>query len=227
MRKAFGRALLCLVALVFVYFVAALIGAVVPAAGSRAKGDGAVAIHLVTGPIHYDFLLPLTPQTRAKLNDLRLAGLPVDQPNMQWVLIGWGAREFYTTTGSYSDVALGSVLKGLTGDRSVLRVDVLGSLRPDLELPSIRMSPDQLDRFLDAVIASFARTDQGTVIPLSVSGLTATDRFFEAKGRFNLFRTCNVWIGEMLRAADVRFGVWVPLPYSVTVSRWLYLSETG
>lgn len=225
MRKAPGRVLFCLCAIVLMYVLAAVIGAVIPAPGTQATGDDTVEIHLVKGPIHYDFLVPLTPLARARLDDLQTSGVRVDQPHAQWLLVGWGARGFYTTTGSYSDVTFGAVLKGLTGDRAVLRVDAVGPLRQDIQVPSIRLSQAQFEMFLSTVLDSFARTDQGQLIPMNVAGFTSTDQFFEAKGRFNVFSTCNVWIGETLRAAQVRFGVWVPLPYSVTLSRWLYQSD--
>ncbi|WP_170566023.1 TIGR02117 family protein [Ruegeria atlantica] len=224
MRKAGLRIGLSLFAPIGVYFLAATLGAVIPGNWPKTAGPGTIEVQLIRGPIHYDFLIPLTPATRNRLDDLRRAGVPVDQPEMQWLMVGWGAREFYTTAGTYADVTIAALLKGLTGDQSVLRVDAFGPLRPDLDLPHIRMDRAQFALFLDAVDASFSRSDQGHLVPLQVAGFSATDRFFVANGRFDLFRTCNVWIGEVLRDADVRFGLWVPLPFSVTLSRWLYQS---
>ncbi|WP_282027668.1 DUF2459 domain-containing protein [Ruegeria faecimaris] len=47
----------------------------------------------------------------------------------------------------------------------------------------------------------------------------STEISFKARGRFNALRTCNVWAGEVLWAANEDFGTWVPLPYSITLSR--------
>ncbi len=225
MRKAVPGTAVGIFSVLALYFLAALIGAVIPGSGFRASGEDVVEVHLIRGPIHYDFLIPLTAETRERLGDLNDAGVPLDGPRAQGLLIGWGAQEFYTTTGTYSDVALGAVFKGLAGDRSVLRTDVVGRLPTDLDLPGIRMNPEQFARFLNAIEASFARSDQGRLVPLNATGFSATDRFFAARGTFNLFQTCNVWIGQILRAAEVRFGLWVPLPYSVTLSHWLFQSQ--
>ncbi len=225
MRKAAGRAGLCLSAGIACYFLAALVGALIPGSGHRAQGDDTIEIALVRGPIHYDFLIPLTPDARQKLDDLNMAGVPVGHSQSQWLMIGWGARDFYTTTGTYSDVSLRAVIKGLTGDQSVLRVEAFGYLNPDLDLPTIRLSPEQFDKLLTNILDSFARTDQGRLMPMELPGFSDHDQFFEAKGHFNALRTCNVWVGEMLRAADIRFGIWVPLPYSITLSRLIYQSD--
>ena len=55
-------------------------------------------------------------------------------------------------------------------------------------------------------------------IPGPAAGFTDTDRFFEARGRFRIFRTCNTWISRILRAAGLRFGIWTPTRYAVTLS---------
>ncbi|WP_055083364.1 DUF2459 domain-containing protein [Jannaschia donghaensis] len=195
-----------------VWLIAGLIGAMIPSDGA-APGDD-VTIHLVGTAIHYDFLLPATPRTRAAFGFATDAGVPVDALGARWILIGWGARDFYTATGRYSDMEVGPVWRAVTGDASVLRVEVWG----DVDLsgrPELRLGAVQYDRLLAALVAS---TDRQA---LNHPGFTATDGFFGAVGRFDLWRTCNVWVGQMLRAAGVRFGVWTPTPQAVRLAlRW-------
>ena len=31
-------------------------------------------------------------------------GIALDHPEARWLVLGWGARDFYTTVGTYSDV---------------------------------------------------------------------------------------------------------------------------
>lgn len=180
---------------------------------------------LVAGPIHYDFLIPLDAPARARFAFLEDTGLPVSHPDARWLLLGWGARAFYTSVGSYRDVSATAVAKGIFGDASTLRADVLGKLGPQPELAAVDFSPKEYEAFLIAAAASFQRTPEGAVQPLAHPGFTATDMFFEAKGRFHLLRTCNTWVARMIRASGRRFGAWTPLPYSVTLSHALFLQE--
>ncbi|UWQ18470.1 DUF2459 domain-containing protein [Jannaschia sp. M317] len=193
-------------ALIALWFGTGLVGALLPAAG-EVPGDD-VAIRLIGTAIHYDILLPATPEARAKLAFAGMAGVPIDAPGAEWILVGWGARDFYTATGTYADMRPGPVWRAVTGDHSVLRVEVLGAL-DTADLPEVRLSAAQFTRLLGAV----AGTRSGPVVP--GAGFTATDAFFEADGRFHLNRTCNVWVGEMLRAAGLRFGRWTPTPQAV------------
>lgn len=191
------------------WFVAGLIGGVIPSVGA-APGDD-VEIRLVGTAIHYDFLLPVTPETRAAFGFAARAGVPVEAPDAAWILAGWGARDFYTATGAYSDMEIGPVWRAVSGDASVLRVEVWGDV--DLgDRPRIGLSAAQYTRLLEAIVAS---TD-GRV--LESPGFTPTDRFFGGRGGFGFWRTCNVWVGEMLRAAGLRFGVWTPTPQAVRLA---------
>lgn len=181
----------------------------------------AVQFYLVHGPIHYDFLLPLDAQTRRAFGFAREAGVPINDPAAKWLLIGWGAKEFYTTAGSYRDVTLGAVLKGLTGDASVMRLDVWGAMPggfPEgFPARTMEMGRPEYEALLVSIRDDFAGGHRPQVI--SGASLGGGDVFYAAKGRFHAFRTCNTWISRKLRSAGLRFGVWTPLPYSVTLSR--------
>ena len=50
-----------------------IIGAIIPN-GETGGGKGDIDVHLVSGPIHYDVLLPATPQTRQSFAFLEQAG---------------------------------------------------------------------------------------------------------------------------------------------------------
>ncbi|SLN63086.1 hypothetical protein TRL7639_03540 [Falsiruegeria litorea R37] len=124
---------LALVAFPVLYGLAATAGALVNLADGQLDREGETEILLVSGQIHYDFLLPLTPLTRRQFARLAKYGQPLNHPDAQWLLIGWGAREFYTTTGNYSDVSAKAVMRGIFGDTSVIRTDVLGRLTPKVD----------------------------------------------------------------------------------------------
>ncbi len=214
-----ARLTLALSTLCVSYVLAALIGAVWPL-GPRADPTIArpIEVQLIAGPIHYDFLLPLTPDTRATFAFLHQDGLKIQDPSAEWLMVGWGAQGFYTTAGRYQDISATALFRAITGDTSVLRVDVFGRLPPSLPTLRLRLSTVEYAAFLEAIIASFKPNAQGNLSALNIPGLTGGDRFYPAQGRFNLFRTCNTWIGAMIRASGRRFGAWTPLPTSVTLA---------
>lgn len=206
------------------YALAAVLGAIVPlSATPEMSGDTPdVTVWLVSGPIHYDFLLPLDQKTKAKFDFVETAGVPISDVRAKWLSVGWGAKEFYTTTGDYSDLRLKSIWRGLIGDDSVMRVDVAGNLPVGMPGLRLNLTAGQYSRLRDSILKGFAGPAPSV---LSHLGLTPTDAFFAGQGRFHLFRTCNVWVGERLRMAGFTFGRWTPLPYSVTIAGHLCLEQ--
>ncbi|SFD86866.1 conserved hypothetical protein [Sulfitobacter brevis] len=193
----------------------ALAGAVVPSGAS--EGIGRHEVLLVRGPIHYDFLLPLDDKTRTAFSNLRDSGFAIDHPDAQWLVAGWGGEAFYTSVPTYRELNSTAIWRSVLGDNSVMRMDIVGALNDGLEVQVLRMDDAQYARFLLAIRNSF---DAGP--PLA--GYHAFDLFYPARGRFDLTRTCNVWVGEMIRAAGLRFGLWTPVPGAVRLSHWLYQS---
>lgn len=212
--------LAALSALVICYLAAALIGGMLSYGATpheAPRDQKTVTIGLVAGPIHNDFLLPLNAQTKARFAFLEPHDIPLNHPNAEWLILGWGARDFYTTVGTYSDISLSASAKAIFGDSSVMRVDVLGAIgRPDV-VRWLHINPTQYEALLSGIKDSFAPS----LPPLSAVPKTQ-GRFFAAHGAFNLFNTCNTWVGKRLHAAGVRFGAWTPIPASISLSLWRF-----
>lgn len=213
MRRALYWAAFVGVLLPLLYICLGLAGGLWSSGDARKVARADAVIGLIAGPIHYDLLIPLTPDTRARFGFALAAGVPVGHPGARWLLVGWGARGFYTSTATLADMEAATVWKAATGDSAVMRLDVLGPIGDIAEISRIKVSDAEMTDLVTAVLASLAST---TALPLL--GFTETDAFFPAHGRFHLLNTCNVWIGDVLRAAGLPFGRWTPFPQSIRLS---------
>ena len=210
MGRLFGAAF----AFLALFLMAAGVGGLVPGRVADVPPGDDVEIGLLFGPIHVDFLLPADRRTRAALGFAGDAGVPVEEPLVEHFIVGWGARQFYTTAGTYADITVAATLRAVTGDASVLRVDVAGAIPASFDYPRLRLSAAQYEALLDQIVA----TVDGP--PLVGVGFTGTDGFVEAEGRFHILRTCNTWVGRVLRGAGIDAGAWTPTPYSLRLALW-------
>ena len=210
-----------LVLLPFLYFALASLGAILPGQHNQIDGGAPTRIALSRGPIHYDLLLPMTDTLRASYAFAEGQGIPVRDPRVKYLIVGWGSRTFYTATETYADLNLGSLWPALTGDAATLHLDVAGEVDGVPGITWVPLSQTQLAALTAAVDATFTRDAGGNPIPLNALPFGPTDAFYAAQGRFNILNTCNVWIGSMLRAAGLDFGAWTPTAQSVAFSaRW-------
>jgi uncharacterized protein (TIGR02117 family) len=202
-------------ALPVLYLAASVLLPLIPGPGPDYRDSYTRQIGLLQGPIHTDILLPLSPETRARFAFAEAAGVPLSHPDAEWLMFGWGSAAFYTTAGTYADITASAILTAATGDQAVIRLDALGRL-PEMEnLRYLNLSEEQFQALLTHTTDAISSQEK-----LSHPGFTGTDAFFPAHGHFHLFRTCNVWLGETLRASGIPFGLWTPANWSVSLSLW-------
>lgn len=212
MRRAL-RLIAFTLALPVLYLVASVLMPLIPGPGPDLSGPPAHSIGLLQGPIHTDILFPLTPEIRTRFAFAETAGVPLNHPEAEWLVFGWGSAAFYTTAGTYADITASAVLTAATGDDAVIRLDALGSLPSLPNLRFLQISEAQFQALLTETAAAIASETK-----LDHPGFTGSDAFFPAYGSFHLFRTCNVWLGETFRASGIPFGLWTPANWSVTLS---------
>ncbi len=218
--KLLWRGLGTLLALPVLYLLLAVAGAIIPGGAANLQGAGTTRVLLASGPIHYDFLIPVTPEVRRRFGFANNAGVPVGHPDAAWLVVGWGAEAFYTTTGTLADISPNALARGVVGDRAVMHLDVAGPIADVSRLAGLDLNNAQFTALLDQFDSMFLGDRAGAPIPLEVAGHSGTDAFFAASGNFNLFNTCNVWVGQTLLNAGVPFGVWTPTPFAVRLALW-------
>ena len=225
--KKFGLGLayvvLLPVAVVLIYLGAALIGGIVPHGKSHSRPPVLTShkVFLVSGLLHSDIAIPITPQTKTDFAFLQDHGFPLDHPELQYLLIGWGSREFYTSTKDYVDIGLSTTWTAITGDTSVMHVQPIGALYEGGNLKAFSLSGESLDQLVDFVVTSF-KTNAGKPIVIKDATFGQGDLFFEGVGNFNIIRPCNIWTARALRVAGFNTGYWTPTTYSLQIGHWLY-----
>jgi uncharacterized protein (TIGR02117 family) len=198
------------------YFAAALVGALALANAGWREPPSGVTIFVRTNGVHTWIMVPTTtpemdwrPLAPAEhIRDRRFAG--------NYLALGYGNREFYLNTPRWADLRLRTALTAAFGQgRSLMHVEHEWDPKPDEHQRSVRISREQYRRLATHIRHSFEGDRQGRTIPLLGRGYGPADVFYEARGPYNAFFTCNEWTGAALRAAGVRIGVWTPFSQSV------------
>ncbi len=189
----------------------------------EAAGVADHRILVLSNPIHTDIAIPIDAAAARLFGFLKDAGMPIDAPGARYLVFGWGGRDFYTQTPTWSDLKLAPLLKGLTLDRSVIHVDVAGDFAdPNPAINAYRIGAREYDALLEFIALSFSKGPDGRHMRISNAGYGAYDGFFEAEGYFTALLGCNTWTASALRAAGLRTGWWNPLPATLAYSLRLH-----
>jgi uncharacterized protein (TIGR02117 family) len=181
---------------------------------------GGRAVYLDSNGVHVDLVLPALIDGR----DLR-EDYPLEHPDRdaQWISFGWGDRGFFLDAAEWQNLTLGTALRAtLLPTPTLMHVDYdRWAPLPDEDCVRVEVSEVELARLLAWVDAGFARDEAGRPIRIEGAGYRrssggppdgafADNAFFEARGSYHLFRTCNEWTRQGLEQAGIRAPIWSP-----------------
>jgi uncharacterized protein (TIGR02117 family) len=144
------------------YLAAALAGSLIPANGGWQEPREGVTIHVVSNGYHTGIVLPAS----AAGIDLSLTFRPTDLPEPdaagEWLLIGWGDRDFYRNTPHWSDVSPKTVVVALIGsDASLIHVDHLARIGEVADPRPVVLTRAQYTKLVAGIFAALERGPDG------------------------------------------------------------------
>lgn len=214
--KLLLRVVLALASLVAAYFVTASVLVFFPANGQPSNEPVAVNAYVYSNGVHTDLVFPLNTQGvdwSSAFPAQHLAKAPHDAA---YIAIGWGDREFYLNTPRWQDLTAGRALHALSGSgRTLLHVSHLREADLQSGMHAMPLSAKQYASLVNYVERALVRSAAGPGVNVPGQHYGPHDAFYEANGAYNLFTTCNVWVGRGLAQAGVKVSAWTPLASQV------------
>ena len=129
--------------------------------------------------------------------------------NRDFIAIGWGDEGFYLHTPSWAELKVSTAIKAaLLPSNTVMHVTHYNKVNPKWK--TIQLCPAQLQALQLFIEQSFARNTTNNVQILEGAGYRFNDFFYRAEGSYTCFYTCNVWVNQALKKADVKTAIWSP-----------------
>jgi uncharacterized protein (TIGR02117 family) len=220
--RAVGGFLVLLISFVLLYAAAvAILGALPVHRQWRPPGQG-ITVWLTTNGVHASLVLParaagvdwfaFVPPDPA-LAATRGKKLPAHYDHIE---IGWGDRRFFLDTPRWRDLKVSTALWAASGlDATLMHVEYLPRPVPGPRAIPFVLSQDDYVRLVRYAQTAFLLDAQGQAQQVVGHSYADYDVFFEARGHYNLFFTCNEWVRRALADVGVRMPVWAPFDWSL------------
>jgi uncharacterized protein (TIGR02117 family) len=198
--------------LVTTYLTAAATGGLITHGGSVDPAPKDVDIYVHSNGVHADLVLPVSALDVDWRQRLSFDDPDVIDGGFQYLAFGWGDRGFYLNTATWSDLTLSTALLALSGfDGTVMHVQAASAPAPGPRTGHLLLSAEQYHRLADFVDQSFERTNSGALMPIAGAHYFGRhDAFFEARGHYSAFNTCNEWTRQALSRANQSTPLWAP-----------------
>jgi len=195
------------------YLTAAAAGGFIPHGAIGDPGPKEIEIYVVSNGVHADLLLPVSAldiDWRRRLpsfddEDVANGGFP-------YLAFGWGDRAFYLTTPTWSDLKLSTALLALSGlDSTVMHVQAASPPPTGPRARRLSLTAPQYRQLVDYIDRSFAHDPDGAPMPIPGAHYFGRhDAFYEARGHYSAFNTCNEWTRQALYEAGQPTALWAP-----------------
>lgn len=165
-------------------------------------------IYVSTNGLHSDFIIP-----KQYLNPKFLKAIKA-KSSKKFVSFGWGDRDFYLETPTWNEAKASVILKAIfLKSESVMHIYAYSTKQNDWK--KVEICGKQF-RELDNYIENTFKTDsKGEFLEIQSSDYSNDDYFFMAKGSYSLFKTCNNWVNQGLKSAEVKTAIWTPFDKGV------------
>ncbi len=203
--------LLCVLALIPLYFIVALALSYMPYNRSfSSEQQHPILIQLHSNGVHTDILLPL----ENAVYDWHsfLPNVP-DATNV--VAFGWGDKGFYLNTPTWADLKFSTAFKACTGlSTTAMHVSYYpGPLKASEHTVSVFINADQYQKLCAYIHGSFQQTNTGTLSLVIHDPRYYSGHFYDAKGNYSLFTSCNSWVNKGLKKSGLKTCWWTPFDW--------------
>ena len=189
------------------YFSVMILGTLIPTGEIFDEGD--YTIYVISNGVHTDVCLPVKTESMDWETFVPLSDYP-EVNNPKYVRIGWGDKGFFLDTPTWDDLTLKTALNAAVLPSGTAMHVEYEELEPTIgdRCRQLYIPKKNYADLVDYILSSFKTTNDKPIL-IPNSGYWENDNFYEAKGNYHLFNTCNTWTNEALQVAGIRTGAHV------------------
>ncbi|MDR1839149.1 MAG: TIGR02117 family protein [Treponema sp.] len=214
MKKIFkitGRGFLIFLIIIGLYFLfAEILSSVIVNKNQNQPKE--MAVYISTNGLHADIVMPIETEMIDWSQKIKFEDTKNKDGIQNFVAVGWGNREFFIDTPDLSQLKISIALRaGLGMGPSAMHATFLKGIQEDEFCRKIELSKSQYDGLVNFIESYFIKDPFGNFINISTQNTYGDDdAFYEAKGRYTIFFTCNTWANSALKSAGLRSCLWTP-----------------
>lgn len=207
--KYAGRFTFIFIALIAFYFLMAF-GLSRITVNAKPKNKPEVTIYILSNGIHTDIVMPATNPAIDWTKKIPYSNTLEADSTYQYLAIGWGDKKFYLETPAFSDLKLVTALRAISGlSTSAMHATYYQYMIEDEQCKKVMISHVQYQKLIRYVSNSFQTDVAGDFIKVKTNThYDIGDAFYEAKGSYSMFKTCNTWTNAALKKCGQRSCLW-------------------
>ena len=214
LKKVFKT--LALIILSFILFIgfyfAAAFGLSRISVGEENIGTDDVTIYLLTNGVHTDLVLPIKNDQIDWSQHMKFENTVAKDTAMNYIAIGWGDKGFYLDTPTWAELKFSTAFKAATGlSTAAIHTTYYKTITEGKDCKKIEISKDQYAKMIKFIHNDLIKDSDGNLTFIDTDAVYGkNDAFYDAKGSYHLFHTCNTWTNRALKSCGQKACLWTP-----------------
>ncbi len=164
--------------------------------------DKCISIFLLSNGVHTDIVLPMKTEEK----DWNVLN---NNPANNYVAFGWGDKGFYLETPTWADLKFSTAFKALFFlSSSAMHVTLFETMNEGPNCRKITITKENYKKLISFIESSFQTDAKNDYLKIDCTPYGKNDKFYEAKGTYNLFYTCNTWTNNCIKYSGLRACLW-------------------
>jgi uncharacterized protein (TIGR02117 family) len=202
---------LTLVLLIAIYGVIALVFSIIRLSAETPKGNDGV-VYIITNGVHTDIVLPVKNNQMDWSKQVKFKNTVNNDSSLQYLALGWGDKGFYLETPTWDDLKFSTAFKAAFGlSTTAMHATFYKRMEENKNCVKLTLSKAQYQRLINYISNSFKKDEKGNFKYIKTNAnYGINDAFYEAKGSYSLFQTCNTWTNNGLKCCGQKACLWTP-----------------
>lgn len=170
-----------------------------------------IQVYLLSNGVHTDIVLPVLTEWKDWSLSFPYENTMGKRTGFDYVAIGWGDKGFYLDTPEWKDLKASTAIKAAIGNGSTaLHVTYYRKIEEGELAKKILITENQYKKIIQYIDNSLQKRDKNLPILIQTTAQYGpNDAFYEAKGSYSIFSTCNTWTNDVLKFSGMKASKWV------------------
>ena len=211
-----AKTVLALVIFIIVYVIFALLIPYISVNSKDVQPKEDVEVYIKTNGVHTDLVVPIKTGYKDWSKTIKFSQIKSQDSTMQFIGFGWGDKGFYLDTPEWSDLKFSTAFVAAFGlGSSAMHATFYKQINENEDCIKIKISADEYRNLIAYIEAKFQLDKDGNPILIDATTYGQNDSFYEAKGSYSFFYTCNTWANNGLKAMDQKAALWTPSDFGI------------
>lgn len=181
------------------------------------EGTEEVEVYILTNGVHTDIVVPVKTAEIDWSENIKYTHSKMADSTYKYLAMGWGDKGFYLETPNWADLKASVAFNTALGlSTTAIHATYYKKMIISETCKRMMLSRKQYARLVAFITDSFQKNSENQYMLIDTDvAYGKTDAFYEAKGSYSVFTTCNSWANDVLKASGQKCCFWTALDWGI------------